>query len=128
VCHHRPYYVAKSTKDIWYIMRCQISSYGWVCGYRWTDHGRGYCSCSWRRVEGVMGEAISYLWYVRSSTCALSMHDQVPGRTNCANYVADSDITVAALIEAINCLTTYPVSYGKAWRAKEHALPLLWGD
>jgi hypothetical protein len=79
VCHHRPYYVAKSTKDIWYIMRCQISSYGWVCGYRWMDHGRGYCSCSWRRVEGVMGEAISYLWYVRSSTCALSMHDKYLG-------------------------------------------------
>jgi hypothetical protein len=55
------------------------------------------------------------------------MHDQVPGRTNCANYVADSDITVAALIEAINCLTTYRVSYGKAWRAKEHALPLFVG-
>jgi hypothetical protein len=41
---------------------------------------------------------------------------------------ADSDITVAALIEAINCLTTYRVSYGKAWRAKKHTLALLWGD
>jgi hypothetical protein len=41
---------------------------------------------------------------------------------------ADFDITVVALIEAINCLTTYRVSYGKAWRAKEHALALLWGD
>jgi hypothetical protein len=40
----------------------------------------------------------------------------------------DSDITVAALIESINCLTTYRVSYGKTWRAKEHALALLWGD
>jgi hypothetical protein len=39
-----------------------------------------------------------------------------------------SDITVAALIEAINCLITYRVSYGKAWRAKEHTLALLWGD
>jgi hypothetical protein len=34
--------------------------------------------------------------------------------------------TVTALIEAINCLTTYQISYGKAWRAKEHALALLW--
>jgi hypothetical protein len=41
---------------------------------------------------------------------------------------AGSDITVAALIEAIHCLTTYWVCYGKAWRAKEHALALLWGD
>jgi hypothetical protein len=22
VCHHRPYYVAKSNKDVWYIIRC----------------------------------------------------------------------------------------------------------
>jgi hypothetical protein len=41
---------------------------------------------------------------------------------------ADSDITVVALIVAIHCLTTYRVSYGKAWRAKEHALALLRGD
>jgi hypothetical protein len=41
---------------------------------------------------------------------------------------ADSDIIVAAFIEAIHCLTTYRVSYGKAWRAKHHTLALLWGD
>jgi hypothetical protein len=38
-------------------------------------------------VEGVKGEATSYLWYVRSSTCALSMYDQVPGAVNCFNCV-----------------------------------------
>jgi hypothetical protein len=27
VCHHRSYYVAKSNKDVWYIIRCQILSY-----------------------------------------------------------------------------------------------------
>jgi hypothetical protein len=41
---------------------------------------------------------------------------------------AQSDITVAALIEVIHGLTTYQVHYGKAWRAKEHAIALLWGD
>jgi hypothetical protein len=40
----------------------------------------------------------------------------------------DSEITVAALIEAINYLTTYQVSYDKSWRAKEYTLALLWGD
>jgi hypothetical protein len=35
---------------------------------------------------------------------------------------------VAALIEVIHGLTTYQVRYGKASRAKEHALSLLWGD
>jgi hypothetical protein len=41
---------------------------------------------------------------------------------------ANSDITVAALIEVIDGLTTYRVHYNKAWRAKEHALAFLWGD
>jgi hypothetical protein len=31
VRHHQPYYVAKSNKDVRYIMRCQISSCGWGC-------------------------------------------------------------------------------------------------
>jgi hypothetical protein len=35
---------------------------------------------------------------------------------------------VAALIEVTHGLTTYQVYYGKVWRAKEHALTLLWGD
>jgi hypothetical protein len=38
---------------------------------------------------------------------------------------ADSDITVAALIEVIHNLTTYQVCYDKAWNAKVHALSLL---
>jgi hypothetical protein len=41
---------------------------------------------------------------------------------------ADSDIMVAALIEVNYGLTTYQVCYGKAWKTKEHALALLWGD
>jgi hypothetical protein len=38
-------------------------------------------------VCGVKGEATSYLWYVRSLTCALSMHDQVLEVANCFNCV-----------------------------------------
>jgi hypothetical protein len=38
VRHHRPYYVAKSNKDIRYIMRCQISNYGWGVWLRRTSN------------------------------------------------------------------------------------------
>jgi hypothetical protein len=38
VCHHRPYYVAKSNKDVRYIMRCQISSCGWGVWLRRTSN------------------------------------------------------------------------------------------
>jgi hypothetical protein len=40
----------------------------------------------------------------------------------------ESDITIVALIEIIHWLITYQVRYGKALRAKEHTLALLWGD
>jgi hypothetical protein len=79
-------------------------------------------------VEGVHGEATSYLWYIRSPACLPSMHGKVSGESNYVNCVAQSDITVAALIEVIHGLTTYQVHYDKAWRAKEHTLALLWGD
>jgi hypothetical protein len=41
---------------------------------------------------------------------------------------AGSDITAGAFIEVIHGLTTYQTRYDKAWRVKEHALVILWGD
>jgi hypothetical protein len=38
VRHHRTYYVAKSNKGVWYIMRCQISSCGWGVWLRRTSN------------------------------------------------------------------------------------------
>jgi hypothetical protein len=38
-------------------------------------------------VEGVHGEATSYLWYVRSPACSPSMHDKVSGASNYVNCV-----------------------------------------
>jgi hypothetical protein len=41
---------------------------------------------------------------------------------------ADSDTSVSSLIETIWGITGYRVKYSKAWRAKQHAIQLLWGD
>jgi hypothetical protein len=76
----------------------------------------------------VHGEATSYLWYVRSPACSPSMHGKVSGNRIISIVLPQSDITVATLIEVIHDLTTYQVCYDKAWRAKENALTLLWGD
>jgi hypothetical protein len=38
-------------------------------------------------VEGDKGEATSYLWYIRSLACSLSMHSKVPRASNCVNCV-----------------------------------------
>jgi hypothetical protein len=119
VRHHRSYYVAKLNKDLRYIMRCQISIYGWGVWLRRTSNGIH----QWR-VSTVK----------QTNTCGMSevqhVHSQCTGKYMWRRIVlivwADSDITVATLIEAINCLTIYQVSYDKAWRAKEHTLTLLW--
>ena len=41
---------------------------------------------------------------------------------------ADSDALVSSIIETIFGFTGYRVKYSKAWRAKQHAIELLWGD
>jgi hypothetical protein len=40
----------------------------------------------------------------------------------------DPDVSIAALIESIKAFSNYTVNYGKAWRAKQHAISMLWGD
>jgi hypothetical protein len=40
----------------------------------------------------------------------------------------NSDVTANSLIESILLFSGYRVKYSKAWRAKQHAIALLWGD
>jgi hypothetical protein len=121
VRHNRPFYVAKSNKNVWYIIKCQI------------------LSCSWGVWIRCMKNEI-HQWKVctvkQPYTCGTSevrhVHPQCTARFLGHRIIsivwAQSDITIAALIEVIHGLTIYRVCYGKAWRAKEHALTLLWGD
>jgi hypothetical protein len=121
VRHHRPYYVAKSNKNVRYIIKCQISSCSWgvwICHTKNEIHQWKVCMVK------------------QPHTCGTSevrhLHPQCTTRfLGCrimSIVCAHSDITVAALIEVIHGLTTYQVCYGKAWRAKDHTLALLWGD
>ena len=41
---------------------------------------------------------------------------------------ADSDTSISSMIETIFGFTGYRVKYSKAWRAKQHAIELLWSD
>jgi hypothetical protein len=111
--------VPKSNKNVRYIIKCQISS------------------CSWgvwiRRMKNEIHQW--KVWTVKQPhTCGMlkvwHVHPQCTvrflGHQIMSIIWAQSDITVAALIEVIHGLTIYRVHYGKAWRAKEHALALLW--
>uniref|UniRef100_K3ZEY3 Zinc finger PMZ-type domain-containing protein n=1 Tax=Setaria italica TaxID=4555 RepID=K3ZEY3_SETIT len=40
----------------------------------------------------------------------------------------DSEASVPSLVESIFTFSGYRVKYSKAWRAKQHAVALLWGD
>uniref|UniRef100_K3Z0Q7 Aminotransferase-like plant mobile domain-containing protein n=1 Tax=Setaria italica TaxID=4555 RepID=K3Z0Q7_SETIT len=40
----------------------------------------------------------------------------------------DSETSVPSLVESIFAFSGYRVKYSKAWRVKEHAVALLWGD
>jgi hypothetical protein len=61
-------------------MRCQISSYGWDVLLRRMSN-------EIHQLRVSKHEAISYLWYIKNSTCALSMHGQALGAMNCFNCV-----------------------------------------
>jgi hypothetical protein len=40
---------------------------------------------------------------------------------------ASSDTSVSSMIKTIFGFTGYRVKYSKAWRAKQHAIELVWG-
>jgi hypothetical protein len=40
----------------------------------------------------------------------------------------NSDVTASSLIESILLFSRYRVKYSKEWRAKQHAIALLWGN
>ncbi|CAO2198854.1 unnamed protein product [Urochloa humidicola] len=42
--------------------------------------------------------------------------------------MTDNDTSIPSLIESIFAMSTYRVTYSKAWRAKQHAMSMLWGD
>ena len=116
--HHRPFYVSHSNVSLRYTVLCKQ-------GCMWGV---------WARVE-----KISRRWkitkVVQPHTCG-SSEGQVSHAQNTAKYLgrrivgvvkADLDGTIAGLVETIYGFISYRVSYSKAWRAKQHAIELLYG-
>jgi hypothetical protein len=118
VRHHQPFYVVKSNKDVRYIIRCQISSCSWSVWLRRTENEIH----QWRvsRVKQTHTSGTSKVRHIHSQCTTKYL-----GHRIMSIVWADSDITVDALIEVIQYLTTYQVCYGKASRVKEHILTLL---
>uniref|UniRef100_K3YN55 Uncharacterized protein n=1 Tax=Setaria italica TaxID=4555 RepID=K3YN55_SETIT len=73
---------------------------------------------------------------VQPHTCRSSQPKRVHAQCT-ATYIgwrilgiicADSETSVLSLMESIFAFSGYHVKYSKAWRAKQHAVALLWGD
>jgi hypothetical protein len=63
-------------------------------------------------VQSVKGEATSYLWYVRSPACSLSMHDKVP-RCNTPSFHCSHYFVI------------YNASSCNFWESRESELDLV---
>jgi hypothetical protein len=100
VRHHWPFYVAKSNKDVWYIIRYQISSCGWGV---WLHHTKN--EIHQRRVSRVKQP------HTYGTSKVRHVHSQYMtrylGHRIMSIVWADSDIMVDAFIEVIHDLTTY---------------------
>jgi hypothetical protein len=107
VCHHQPYYVAKSNKDVWFIIRCQISSCSWGVWLRRTKNEIHQWKVS--RVKQPHSCGISEVRHDHPQCTTMFLGCRIM-----SIVWADSDITVAALIEVVHGITTYRVRYSKA--------------
>ncbi|WVZ60432.1 hypothetical protein U9M48_010454, partial [Paspalum notatum var. saurae] len=118
IVHNRPFKVVHSHKDRRYTVSCKEEC-GWkVCGQK--DKGGKW------KITSVM----------QPNNCAtadaeethLQLNSRFIAKTFCNVIKNMPTITVSALIESIFLHFDYRVKYSKAWRAKQLALKMIYGD
>uniref|UniRef100_K3YKW2 Uncharacterized protein n=1 Tax=Setaria italica TaxID=4555 RepID=K3YKW2_SETIT len=106
---HRPFSVVHSDKNLRYNVMCKQG-------------------CHWR----VWSRLISSTGQWRISNVPKREHVQCTakylGRCILGIIRKDNETSVPSLVESIFAFSGYRVKYSKAWRAKQHAVALLWGD
>ncbi|WVZ91479.1 hypothetical protein U9M48_037645 [Paspalum notatum var. saurae] len=118
IVHNRPFRVMNSYKDRRYTVTCKEDC-GWKVCARKDKVGK------WR-ITSVQ----------QPHTCAtaeveethLQLNSRFIAKTFCNVIKHMPTITVSALIESIFLRFEYRVKYGKAWRAKQLALAMIYGD
>jgi hypothetical protein len=115
---HMSYYVSHSNKNKRYTVLCKN-------GCEWGLWARRQRNEKWK------------IRNVRQPHMCRSLKLKGVHAQNIARYLghhllgivrADSDTSVSSMIETIFGFPGYRVKYSKAWRAKKHAIKLLWGD
>jgi hypothetical protein len=115
---HRPYRVTHCDKAKQYTVLCK-SRCGWGVWVRKMSNEK------WR-IRNVKQPHTCRSLKVKKVHPQNTTH--YLGRRIVAVVRVDSDTSVSSLIETIRGFTSYRVKYSKAWRAKQQAIQLLWGD
>jgi hypothetical protein len=118
VFHHHPFMVKHSDENKRYVLTCRR-------GCPWTVRTRKEKDCSWRITS-----------VVQPHTCLTNVddmnHTQLSFRfisQRLVNIIKNYPLlTVVALIEVVMVAWRYRVKYGRAWRAKQYALKLIYDD
>jgi hypothetical protein len=118
VFHHHPFMVKHYDENKCYIITCR-------CGYPWIVRARKEKDGSWRITN-----------VVQPHTCLTNVddrkHAQLSSRfisQRLINIIKNCPLmTVATLIEVVMVVWRYHVKYGRARRAKQCALKLIYGD
>ncbi|CAO2176885.1 unnamed protein product [Urochloa humidicola] len=116
---HRPFTVVHSNRNERYEILCKQG-----CMWRvWCRRGRRTEQWKITRVVGP---------HTCRSALPKQAHPQCTatylGRRILSIVRRDSETSIPSIMEAIFAFTSYRVSYSKAWRAKQYAVSLLWGD
>uniref|UniRef100_K3XRI6 Zinc finger PMZ-type domain-containing protein n=1 Tax=Setaria italica TaxID=4555 RepID=K3XRI6_SETIT len=102
---HRPFSVVHSDKNLRYNVMCKQG-------------------CHWR----VWSRLISSTGQWRISNVVQPHTSKYLGRRILGIIRKDSETSVPSLVESIFAFSGYRVKYSNAWRAKQHAVALLWSD
>jgi hypothetical protein len=117
VKHYRPFTVVHSDKNLRYEVMCKQGCM-WHVRAR-LQRGTG----KWKITK--VGEP-----HTCRSSQVKGVHAQLTasyiGRCIFGVVRNNSDVTTSNLIESILMFAGYRVKYSKAWRAKQHAIALLW--
>jgi hypothetical protein len=119
ILHHRPFRVINSFKEKRYTVACEEHLCGWRVCARKTKAGK------WK-ITSVKQPHVCATAEAEDSH--LQLNSRFIARQLCPIVKHMPTITVSALVETIFQLYNYYVKYGKAWRAKQRALEIIFGN
>ena len=121
VNHHRPYIVFKSDKNQKYVLICENEDCPWKVWAR-KKKPEGWWKISKYIGPHTCGDAIIKGGKHRQLTSTFIAH-------RCADAIkATPTLPAASLVHFVKLIFHYHIKYGKAWRAKQMAMKMVYGD